>query len=220
MIWYLELLHRYVVRLQHSHSFMCITRCHCVLALQKHQSLDLNQPQLSLQALAAQQMSQPTPARFYQNPRGRRPRTQQPPTPRNDTNTEVDPSLAGGGGPIRNGRNRKLWDHKYEAGRKEAGTRGHGTNFEEEQKLRFPESNPPFVTYAGFVDQLLRVLWEQGRGQVVFTLDAVAKARERVNGYKSRAGKSKVSLWARLLSCKCAKPTYTSVDTVVACLAP
>ncbi|KAJ3042687.1 hypothetical protein HDV00_006744 [Rhizophlyctis rosea] len=154
----------------------------------KHQTIDLNQQQLSLQALAAQQMSQPTPARFYQNPRGRRPR-QHPQTPRNDLSTDVDTS---GGGPIRSGRNRKLWDHKYEAGRKEAGTRGHGTNFEEEQKLRFPESNPPFVTYAGFVDQLLRVLWEQGRGQVVFTLDAVARARERVTGYKSRAGKSKV----------------------------
>ncbi|KAJ3024759.1 hypothetical protein HK097_006857, partial [Rhizophlyctis rosea] len=96
---------------------------------------------------------------------------------------------------MRTSRNRKQWDHKYEAGRKEAGTRGHGTNFEEEQKLRFPESNPPFITYAGYVDHLLKVLWECGRGQMVFSVEAVAEARRKVNGYKSTAGKSKWRVW-------------------------
>ena len=95
---------------------------------------------------------------------------------------------------MRTSRNRKQWDHKYEAGRKEAGTRGHGTNFEEEQKLRFPESNPPFITYAGYVDHLLKVLWECGRGQMVFSVEAIAEARRKVNGYKSTAGKSKVCI--------------------------
>ncbi|KAJ3267645.1 hypothetical protein HK104_005731, partial [Borealophlyctis nickersoniae] len=111
----------------------------------------------------------------------------------------------GGGKAKRTPRDRKVWDHNYEARRKEKGTRGHGANFRDKQRPRFPIGDGSnSITYAGVVEHLLKVLEDEGGKQVVFTPEAVKAAQARVQSYDKKNWRIWIpnNVWSKFLDLK------------------